>query len=181
MCYSVTAPALAGLDELDVFAQRAAGVGWWFGLPGGEAVLELFGGDFDVELEVVEVDFDGVAVLDGGDGAADCGFGAYVSDDGAVGAAGEASVGDEVDLLAEALSDECAGDGEHLSHAGSAFGAFVADDDDVASFDLSPLERGRDLLFLVEHLGWAGESSAELVSGDLEHAAIGCEVAVEHD
>ena len=44
-------------------------------------------------------------------------------------AAGEAAVGDQGDVLAEAGAHDGAGGREHLGHAGAALGAFVADDD----------------------------------------------------
>ena len=50
----------------------------------------------------------------------------------AVGRAGEAAVGEQRDLLAEALADERGGDVEHLPHPGAARWALVADHDDVA-------------------------------------------------
>ena len=71
----------------------------------------------------------------------------------AVRPARETPIGDEVNLFTEALSDESARYGEHLAHSGPALRTFVTNDDDVASFDLSPLERSHYLLFLIEHLG----------------------------
>lgn len=58
-----------------------------------------------------------------------------MADDHAVGAAGESAVGDEANGVAEACADDGGGGGEHFAHAGASFGAFVADDDDVAGFD----------------------------------------------
>src|SRR6266436_5755734 len=61
--------------------------------------------------------------------------GAGVFGDDAVAAAGEAAVGDEGDLFAQAFAHDGGGGGEHFSHAGSAARAFEADDDDVAFDD----------------------------------------------
>ena len=46
------------------------------------------------------------------------------------------------DVVAEAGAHDGGGRREHLGHAGAALGAFVADDDDVALFDLA-CARGR--------------------------------------
>ena len=51
-------------------------------------------------------------------------------------AAAEAAVGDEGDIFAEALAHDGGGGGKHFAHAGASFGAFHADDDDVAFLDL---------------------------------------------
>ena len=74
---------------------------------------------------VLGVDGDRVAVLDDGERAADEGFGRDVADDEAVAAAGETAVGDERDVLAEALAHDGAGGPEHLAHAGAALRAFA--------------------------------------------------------
>ena len=47
-------------------------------------------------------------------------------------AAGEAAVGDQRDLLADALAVERRGGRQHLAHAGAAARALVADDEDLA-------------------------------------------------
>ena len=125
------------------------------------------------------VERDLVAVLHQGDRAADLGFGRDVADDEAVAAAGEAAVGDEGDVGAEAGAHDGAGGGEHLGHAGAALRAFVADDDDVALVDFLLLEGVEHVLFAVEAVGRAGEDEAFL-AGDLGDGAVGAEVAA-HD
>ena len=55
-----------------------------------------------------------------------------VADHEAVRGAGEASVGHERDVVAEAAADERRGDRQHLAHARAAARPFAADDDDVA-------------------------------------------------
>ena len=80
---------------------------------------------------VLDVEGDGVAVSQGCYGAAVGGLGGDVAGHEAAGRAGEAAVREQGDGLAEALADEGRGDAEHLAHAGSALGAFVADHDHV--------------------------------------------------
>ena len=99
----------------------------------------------------------------------------------ATGCAGEASVGQESDGVAQCRdSFDCGGDGEHLAHAGAALGAFVADDEDVAGVDLSVLYRLVAVLFVLEDAGGAGVVQA-LVPGDLDDAAVGREIAAQDD
>ena len=83
----------------------------------------------------VDVDRDLVAVVHGGDRAAARGLGRDVAGHEAVRGAGEAPVGEQRDVLAQAGAVERRGDGEHLAHARAADGALVADDDDVAGLD----------------------------------------------
>ena len=70
-------------------------------MPFAQPALHFLVGDSQIKLEIVEVDFDGIAVLDRGDWAADRCFGADVSDDRAVRPARETPIGDEVNLLSE--------------------------------------------------------------------------------
>ena len=84
-----------------------------------------------------DVDGDDVAVPDGRDRAAARRLGRDVADHEAVRGAGEAPVGQQRDVLAQARAVDGAGDGEHLAHAGAAGRALVADDDDVAGHDLA--------------------------------------------
>ena len=114
-----------------------------------------------------------------GDGAAVLGFGRDVADDEAVRAAGEAAVGDEGDVVAQAGADDGAGGREHLGHAGAALGAFVADDDDVAFLDLLLLQAVEHVFFAVVAAGGAGEFEA-FFAGDFGDGAVGAEVAA-HD
>src|SRR5262249_54959938 len=93
---------------------------------------------------------------------------------------GEAAVGDEADLLAEALAGEGGGDGEHLAHAGAAYGAFAADDDDVAGLDVAFLDRFEAGFLAVEDLGGAGDG-AVLEAGGLGDGAFRGQVALEDD
>ena len=95
-----------------------------------------------------------------------------------MGAAGETSVGDEGDSLAEALTHDGAGGSEHLAHARSALGAFVADDDDVAVFDLAVEDTAKRGFFGFVDDGLAGEGVAFL-AGDLGDGAFGGEVTAQ--
>ena len=127
---------------------------------------------------LLDVEGDGVAVRQGRYGAAVGGFGGDVAGHQAACGAGEAAVREEGDGLAQALADEGRGDAEHLAHAGSALGAFVADDDHVVFGDASGLHGAHGVFFGVEDAGRARVQEAG-VAGDLDHAALGSEVALE--
>ena len=122
-----------------------------------------------------------VAFVDGGDGAADGGFRRDVAGHEAARGSGEAAVGEQGDGFGE-LGDagDGSGDQQHLAHAGSAFRAFVADDEHVVRLDLAGLDGGEGVLFGVEDARRAAMLEA-LVSGDLDDAAFGSEIAFEDD
>ena len=92
----------------------------------------------------MDVEGDGVAFADGGDGAAELGFGGDVAGHQPARGSGETPVGEKGDGVGE-LGDSLDGgsDGEHFAHAGAAAGAFVADDEDVVGVDLAGLRRRR--------------------------------------
>ena len=60
--------------------------------------------------------------------------------------AGEAAVGDERHVVAQARADDGGRHAEHLAHARPADRAFVADDDDPAGLARAPLGGGEALL-----------------------------------
>ena len=86
------------------------------------------------------VDGDDVAVAHQRDGSAVLRLGRHVADDEAVGAAGEAAVGEERHVLAEARAHDDGGGRQHLRHAGPALRALVADHDHAALADLAALD-----------------------------------------
>ena len=90
----------------------------------------------------------------------------------------EAAVGEQRDLVAEPLPHERRGDREHLAHARPAGGALVADHDDVAGQDLAARDGGHRRLLAVEHPRRAAVVDA-LVAGELDHRALGGEVAAQ--
>ena len=108
------------------------------------------------EFAVGDVEGDGVAFVDGGDGASELGFGGYVAGHEAAGGSGEAAVGEEGYGFGE-FGDafDGGGDGEHLAHAGASARAFVADDEDVGGVDLAGFDGGEAVVFAVEDAGGA--------------------------
>ena len=95
-------------------------------------------------------------------------------------AAGEAAVGDEGALLAQAQALEVGGRVEHFLHAGAALGALVLDDDDVAFLDLLAEDGLDGFLLGFDDEGLADEVEEGLVdAGGLDDRAVGGDVAVE--
>ena len=99
----------------------------------------------------VDVDRHLVAVAKRGDRAALRRLGRDVADHQPAGRAREAPVGQQRDLLAEALADDRRRDLEHLAHSGAAGWALVADHDDVAGLDLLVLDGAKAVLLGLEH------------------------------
>jgi hypothetical protein len=96
----------------------------------------------------------------------------------AAGRAAEAAVGEQRDGVAEPFADDRRGDREHLAHAGASRRALVADHDDVARVELPARDRGHRLLLALEHARRALVVAA-LVAGELDHAALGRQVAAQ--
>src|SRR5690606_31262234 len=140
--------------------------------PRGELLL----GDEKIHHALFGVDADDVAVADEGDGAAHLRLGRDVADDEAVGAAREAAVRDERDVVAEAGAHDDGGRRQQLRHAGAALRTLVADDDDLALQDLALLDGVEHVLLAVEGAGGALEGEAFLAR-DLRDRALGGEGA----
>ena len=77
-------------------------------------------------------------------------FWCNVRDHESVRCAREATVGDQRDLIAKPLANECGGDGEHLAHPWSANGTFVANHHHVARLDAVRANRREGGLFTIE-------------------------------
>ena len=93
-----------------------------------------------------------------------------------VGRTGETTVGEQRDLVAQALADQRRGDLEHLAHARAARGALVADHNNITGLDPLILNRVKRLFLGFEDSG--GTLVLEpLVSGELHHAPQGREIA----
>ena len=112
-----------------------------------------------VSWRLLGVDGDGVAFFHERERAAERGLGGDVADDEAVRAAGEAAIGDQRHVFAEALAHDGAGGGEHLAHAGAADRAFVPDDDDVAFLHGAIEDAGEGVLLVFEDERFAGEAA----------------------
>src|SRR5690606_27872761 len=124
-------------DESGVFAENAAGGAGTAWLEGGQAGGVVVVGDEQGDRVLHGIDLDGVPRPDDADRAAVGGLGGDVTDVEPVGAAGEAAVGDEGDVLDEAAAGDGGGGGKHFAHAGAADGTFVADDDHIALHDVA--------------------------------------------
>src|SRR3972149_7413048 len=104
-----------GGDEACVLGEGAAGVLGRRRGPGLAPSLQVVRGQGHLEAALWDVDSDGIAFLNEGDGAAIRGFWCDVAHRHAVGGPGKAAGGDEGDLLTEPLAEDSAGDGQHLA------------------------------------------------------------------
>ena len=96
------------------------------------------------------------------------------------GTAGEAAVGDERTSLAETLRLQVARRIEHFLHAGAALRAFIADDDDVAGYDLVAEDALNGSVLAFEDLGRTGELQDRFIdAGRLHDAAVDRQIALE--
>src|SRR4051794_26318000 len=143
-----------------------------------QAGFDLVVGDVEVDAARVDVDRDRVALAHGGDRAAVDGLGGDVAGHEPARSAGEAAVGEQRDAVAEPLPHDRRGHREHLAHAGAAGRALVADHDHIALVDLAGGDRLHGRLLAVEDARGALVEAA-LVSGELDDAALGREVAAQ--
>ena len=102
-----------------------------------------------------------------------------MADHHAPGAAGKTPVRNQTHGFAHALTDQRTGGCQHFLHAGAAFGAFVADHQHIAVFDLLRHDRIHGLALGVEHTRRAGDFG-RFQSGDLGHTAFGRQVAFQN-
>ena len=108
-------------------------------------------------------------------------FGRDVSDGKPRGPAGEAAIGDERANLAQPLRLQIAGRIQHLLHAGSAFGAFIADEDHVAGDDFVAKNGIDRCILALEDARRTGEGEVRGVDArGLHNAALFGDVAEEH-
>ncbi len=104
-----------------------------------------------------------------------------MADGQARGAAGEAPIGQQRAGLAQALGLDVAGGVQHLLHAGTALGAFVAHDHHVTSLHLVVQNIGHGLVLRLGHMGCAFKHQQRVVhASGLDHAAVQRDVATQH-
>ena len=145
--------------------------------PVAQPLRDLVVGEVDAQLAGVDVDRHHLALLEDGDRTTAEGLGDDVADHEPVRRAGEAAVGDQRDVVAEPFADDRAGDLQHLGHPGPAGRALVADHDHVAGLDRLRHHGVEGGLLGVEHARRAAVHVP--VDGQLDHAAVGREIAAQ--
>lgn len=129
--------AFVGLGDF-VFEELAVttGVTFFGRSPGGAAGGELFFADVKSDGAIGDIEFDEVAILHEGEGAADRGFGRDVEDAGTVGSTGHSGIGDAEDV-ADSFFEEVFWDGKHagFGDAGRANGSGILHDENVVFGD----------------------------------------------
>src|SRR5580704_2020387 len=160
-----------GADLLGVFPKIAGAELLWPRLPllgtrGKFAVRQL-----DVERALHGIDLDDIAVADERDRSADRCLRSNVTDAESARRAGEASVGDEGNLVTHALAVERRRCRQHFAHAGTALGPFVPDHQHVALFISLLLHRLEAGLLAVETTRRTGETQ-HFHTGNLNDGAV---------
>ncbi len=137
--------------------------------------LEHFCGNVEIYASVGNVYFYGVAVGNERDLAALRRLGTYVPYRRAARRARKSAVGDERNVFIETHAYERGSGREHFAHARSARRSFVANDHDVAFFDLAVVYGDHRVLFAIEALGFAREREHVFIDGGTldERAALG--------
>src|SRR4051812_40633418 len=97
-------------------------------LPFAPPLFQLRVGKLHIERAVLSIELDNVTIMEKSDRPARRRFRTHMADAEAAGGAGETSIGDERHFVAHALAVERGGGGQHLTHAGTAARALVADD-----------------------------------------------------
>lgn len=131
-----------------------------------------------VDLAVVRIDDDLVAVLDERNGAPVDRLRDDMSDDVSTGRAGEAAVGNKCCLATEARTHEGTRRAQHLGHARRTLGTHVPEDDDSAFCDFASGKCGVEVVEAVEDLRLTLEAVA-LLARELRDGGVGSEVAAE--
>src|SRR2546429_3558543 len=166
-------------DQTCIFGERAGAVPRRPRLPGLPAPGEFLLSNQNVHTAYDGIDLDAIAVAYQRQRAADEGFRGDVTDTHAAGGAGKTPVSDQRNLLAHALPVDQRGDAEHLPHAGTSNRAFIADHEHVAS-RIVPVTNGPDAALLIFEYARGAFEYEVLQAGDLDHGALGTEVALEH-
>src|SRR5260221_13426403 len=173
--------ALLGVaDGLRVFPQRARLIAVAARLPAAFTLRQLGIAQRHVDRAGDGVDRDLVAVAQEGDRSADRRLRPDMTDAEAVRRAGEAAVGDQRHLLADALPVERRGRRQHLAHARPAARALVADHDYVAFLVAALVDCGERVLLAIEAERRPLEAQG-LHAGDLHDRAARRQIALQRD
>src|SRR5258707_7496749 len=97
-----------------------------------------------------------------------------------VSGATETAVSEQSDGRAEPFTNDCSGDAQHFAHAGTAFGAFVSDDYDVAGFYFLAGDRGHGIFFRFKNPRRTAMLQP-LMPADLGHATFRRKISFQHD
>src|SRR4051794_38963540 len=143
-------------------------------LPGLAALRKLGFGNLHIQGAFDGVDLDDVAVANQRDRAADRGLRTDMADAEAPGRAGEPAVGDQRHLAAGALTVQRSGGRQHLTHARTALGTLVTNDEHVAFLVLARPDRGEGVILAVKAARRTGEFQL-LHAGHFHDRALGRE------
>ena len=134
----------------------------------------------DIQPPFHNVEGDDIAGFHGCDRPALDGFRGDMSGHQAVCRAGESSVREQCDGIAQACTDDSSGHPKHFSHAGAAGWSFVSNDDDIAGLDLSGLYGFEGIFLALVHFRWPAEMQNGM-AGNFDDAALWSQVALENN
>lgn len=100
--------------------------------PSGAPAREFFFRDFSIQRSISAVDHDHVPVFQQRQVPAIIRLGCHVTNHDAPTCPGKSAVGDEWHVSAKLRANQSGAGRQHLGHAWASFGAFVADDHDIA-------------------------------------------------
>ena len=110
--------------------------------------------------------------MDERDVSASSSFRGDVANHHAPGATRKTSVCDQAYAFTQASTNQGAGGRQHFWHSRTAFGSEVAQDHDIACFDLAVQDGFERRLLVVKHAGWAGDDGV-FQAGDFGDRAFG--------
>src|SRR5450759_4503053 len=154
--------------QLGVFRQYAARVAGHGGLPGGATARNFCIIHIELQQALLRIYGHRVTLVDQRNRAAHRCFRRNMPDHHAVSAAGETTIGDKADGIAQTFADDGRGGRQHLAHTGAALGAFITDDHHIARFYFTREDGFHARLFRIEHARRSGDL-VQLDTGDLRH------------
>ena len=147
-------------------------------MPGGAPLGQLALVHIELDEQAVGIHRDAVALPDQGDGAPHGRLRRHMPHHQAIGAPGEAAIGDQGHLLAEALAHDRGGGGKHLAHPGSSHRPLIADHHHITRVDLVGQNRLQTALLTFKHPRRACEHG-RFHPADLGHATLAGQVALQ--
>src|SRR5216684_4451307 len=137
-------------DQGSIFREHARRIAWLRRFPRAHAPSNLFIADLGLQLALVHVEQDHVAIAHRCDRAAQRSFWRDMPRHEPMRGATKPAIGQERDRLSQSLSHNRPRHAEHLPHARTALGAFITDHHDVARSNLLACHRRHSIFFRLE-------------------------------
>src|SRR6266702_1628737 len=168
----------SGCYGAGVFGQHTASVSGPGRFPGFLALFEFCQRNVEVELSLLGINSDWIAIFHQGQRAAHVGLRRNVAYNKTMAAAGKSAISDQRHILAESLAHDRRRRRKHFSHPWSAFRAFETDNDDV-TLDDAIIENFFQSSFLRIKHPCATSETETFFSCDFSDGALRRKVAIE--